>query len=95
MASAKPEKSKMAVQTKNVEYSKEIDDVAFLLVKIVADIRQGKGIAEVVSGAVAPLVDALAGVDQMGAEVSANRKVALQTIGYRTGELTDAILGKS
>lgn len=84
----------MSVQTKQIEYSKEIDDVAVLLVKIVSDIRDKKPLADVVAGAVAPLVDALAGVDQLGLEVESNRKVALQTVGYRTGELTDVILGK-
>jgi len=82
------------IQSKTVEYAKEIDDCAVLLVKLVSDIKAGKPLQEVGSGAVAPLVDALAGVDQVGEEVKANRKVALQTIGYRTGELTDAILGQ-
>jgi hypothetical protein len=81
------------VQTKQVEFCKEVDDVAVLLVKLVTEIKAGKSIGDIVSGNVQPLIDAVAGVDQLSAE-AAERKVFMQTLGYRTGELTDALLPK-
>ena len=82
------------IQTKTVEYAKEVDDVAVLLVNIVRQARAGKGVSEIASGAVTDLVNALAGIDQLDDEAETNRKVVLQTIGYRSGELADAILGE-
>ena len=82
----------MAIEKKEVEYAKEIDDVAVLLVAVVKDVRQGKTAAEIANGAITKLIAALAGVDQMDDEAKLNRKVAMQTIGYRTGELADAVL---
>lgn len=83
----------MAIEKRQVEYAKEIDDVAVLLVDIVRKAREGVDPATIASGSITNLVTALSGVDQLDDEVRANRKVALQTIGYRTGDLTDAILG--
>lgn len=83
----------MAIENKQVQVAKEVDDVCELLVKVVSDVRAGKPVADIVSGSVAPLVQALSGVDQVGAELQANRKVALATVGSRLGELVDAILG--
>lgn len=83
----------MGIQIKQVEYAKEVDDVAVALVHIVSEIKAKKGIGELVGGALPKLIDAVGGIDQAGDEVKEHRKVALQTIGYRTGELTDAILG--
>ena len=82
----------MGIEKREVEFAKEIDDVGVLLVQIVRDAKAGKSAMEIASGSVGNLLNALTGVDQLPAEVKANRKVALQTIGFRTGELTDAIL---
>lgn len=79
---------------KNLAIAKEVDDVALLLVSIVQDIRAGKPLSDIATNNVAKLMDALAGVDQLGNEVKENRKVVLASIGYRTGELADAILGQ-
>lgn len=84
----------MGIQKKEIEYAKEVDDVALLLVHIVQEVRSGKNVADIASGSVAKLVDAISGVDQVGAELAESRKVVLQTLGYRTGELADAILGQ-
>ena len=83
----------MGLQKKEVEYCKEVDDVASLLVAIVNDVRVGKSVSEIASGSVQKLIDAISGVDQLDEE-SKNRKVFLQTIGYRTGELADSLLPK-
>ena len=83
------------LQKREVEYCKEVDDVAVLLSAIVADAKAGKPVAEIASGNLQKLVDAVAGVDQIDDEAKANRKVFMQTIGYRTGELADALLPKA
>lgn len=83
----------MAVQKREVEYAKEIDDVAALLVKVLSDAKAGKPAAEIASGAVTELINALAGLDQAGEEAK-NRRVLLQTLGYRTGEMAGILLGE-
>ncbi len=82
----------MSIQKREVEYAKELDDCAALLVHIVRDVKAGKTAAEIASGSLQDLMTAMSGIDQVDDELAANRKVALQTIGYRTGELTDAFL---
>jgi hypothetical protein len=81
------------IQNKQVSFSKEVDDFAVLAVSVVSDLKAGKPVGEVVAGAVSKVVDALAGMDQVGTELNENRKVTFQTIGYRIGELVDVILG--
>lgn len=82
----------MAVQVRQVEYMKEIDDVAVLLVQIVQDAKAGKSPVEIATGSLQNFLNAVAGVDQVGVELGEGRKVAMQTIGYRIGELADALL---
>ena len=81
------------IQSKQVEYAKEIDDVMALLVHMLSDIRAGKSAAEIASGNIAPLMEAVAGIDGVSAELAASRKVVPETVGYRVGELTDVLLG--
>ncbi len=83
----------MAVQKKEVEYSKEIDDVLVLVVELVKDIKAKKGAAELASENLVHLMDAVAGADQIPAEAKASLPVALQTAGYRSGELAAALIG--
>lgn len=84
----------MAIEQKQINYAREIDDVVWLLVSLVKDIKAGKSIPEVVAGSVSSLVAALNGLDQLDDEIAANKQVAYQTIGFRVGELTAAILEK-
>lgn len=84
----------MPIEKKEIEYAKEVDDVAVLLVHIVKEIRSKKNISDIASGSVAKLVEAISGVDKVGAELAESREVVLQTLGYRAGELADAILGQ-
>lgn len=83
----------MAIQKKEIEYSKETDDCMVLVVELFKDIKAGKSAAALAAENLGQLMEAVNGVNQVGSEVEENRKVALQTIGYRTGELTDALLG--
>lgn len=82
----------MAIQKKEVEYAKEMDDVGALLVKIVKEAKEKKPVGDIASGSVQALIDAISGVDQVGVEFDKSRKVALQTILSRVGELVDAVL---
>lgn len=82
------------IQKREEEYCKEVDDVAVLLISIVSDIKGGKSAGDITSGSIQKLIDAVAGIDQLGAE-SENRKVFLKTLGSRTGELADALLPKA
>lgn len=80
------------IQQKQVEFAKELDDAMILAITLLSDIRAGKSAAEITGDALPKLMEAIAGIDQVPAEM-ASRKVALQTIGYRAGELADALLG--
>lgn len=83
----------MAIQKREVEYAKEVDDVAVLLVKIVEMAKAGMSVVEIGAGAVTPLIDAVANIQGVGEEIAANKKVAISTIGYRVGEIAGALLG--
>jgi len=78
----------MAIESKSVEYAKEIDDVMVLFVEVVKNRKAKAALTDLID----ELMTALAGIDQVDDEFIGNRKVALQTVGYRTGELTDAFL---
>lgn len=84
----------MPILKKEVLYAKEVDDVAVLLVSIVKDVRAGKSAPEIGAGNLTKLMDAIAGIDQMDDEAKANRAALISTIGYRMGELVDAVLPK-
>ena len=81
------------IQTMEVSIAKEVDDVGKFIVELVADIRKGKDKAAIVSENLANLVGAIDGISGVVDEVKENRKVVLATLGMRTGELTDAIIG--
>lgn len=83
----------MPKELRQVEFSKELDDAMVFLIGIASDVRAGKPVAEIAAGNLAKLVDAAAGIDAVPEEIESDRKVALQTIGFRSGELADALLG--
>jgi hypothetical protein len=78
----------MSKQMKTVEYSKEIDDVMGLFVAIVDNRKKKEELAKLFD----ELLEAVTGIGEIDDEFMVDRKVALQTIGYRTGELVDAFL---
>ncbi len=79
----------MAIQKKEVEYAKEADDVMALFIETVKNRKQGKPVTELFD----ELMAAIGGIEEVPAEAAEHRKVLLQTIGFRTGELADAFLG--
>ena len=81
------------LQKREVEYAKEVDDVLKLVVELVADLRAKKSISDVAAENLPGLMEALNGMDQVDDELKESRKVVLETVGYRVGSLTDAVLG--
>jgi len=82
----------MAKEKKEIEFSKETDDVLVLLVELVKDIREKKSATQLMGENLQNLINAIGNADQIPDE-NKDRKIFLQTIGYRTGELADALLG--
>lgn len=82
----------MGIETRQLQVAKEIDDVMLLFPEIIRQIRAGKSLMDLASSEFSNLVTAVQGIDQVPEELKADRKVALQTIGYRTGEIADAFL---
>lgn len=78
----------MAVLKKEVEYAKEIDDCLVLFCEAVRNRKNKEDLTNLMD----ELMNALGGIDQVDDEVTLARKVAFQTIGYRTGELAEAFL---
>lgn len=82
----------MAIQKKEVEFAKEIDDCLVLAVELVKDIKAGKPVAEIASHALPNLIGAINGIDGAKAELEANKAVVMSTVGSRMGELAGALL---
>lgn len=82
----------MAIEKKEVEYTKELDDAMVLIVELIKDIKAGKEPGMIAAENLPNLMSAIGGADQIGGEVSASMSVALQTVGYRTGELAAALI---
>lgn len=82
------------IETKQVQYAKELDDALALVVTVVQQLRAGKSAADIISQDIPLLVNAISGLDQVDAELQANFEVAVATIGGRFGELVAAFLKK-
>lgn len=79
------------IQSKQIAFAKEVDDVMVLFVQVVQNRKKKEEISQLMD----ELMNALAGIDQVDDELQQNRQVVLQTVGYRTGELVDALLSPS
>lgn len=82
----------MAIASKSVEYMKELDDVMVLAIELIKDIKAKKTAAEILAGTLPRLMSAIEGMDKISGELE-NRQVAFQTVGYRSGELSAALIG--
>lgn len=88
------------LETRMVEFTKEIDDIAKLPAQMISSIKtlsaEGKSIVEIVAtlaqSQFSDYVAAVVGFGELSHELTDHRKVAFQTIGYRTGEMVDALL---
>lgn len=83
----------MAIENKQVQIAKEIDDVLLLLVEVAKDIKAGKDAAAIAAENLPNLINAIGGIDQAKAELEANKAVVMQTVGMRVGELASALVG--
>lgn len=79
----------MAIQKREVEFAKEADDVILLVIELVKNRKEQAPITDLLD----ELMSAIGGIGDVTAEASEHRKVLLQTIGYRAGELADAFIG--
>lgn len=82
----------MAVVKQELDCAKEVADVMNLVVELVADLKAKKSLPDFVSENLTHLLAAIEGLDQVDDELAANRKAVLATVGYKTGELADALL---
>jgi hypothetical protein len=84
----------MAIEKKEVLYAKELSDVMDLLVGLVDDIKQKKSISEIGAENLPLLMAAVDGLGALDDEFLGDRKVALETIGSKLGDLVDVFLPK-
>jgi len=83
----------MGIQKKEIDYAKEIGDVMIAVNNLAASIRQKKPLAEIMATELPLVVSAIDNCQDIPNEAKANRKVFIQTIGYHTGEMVDALIG--
>jgi len=82
----------MPVLERMEQYAKETDDVGLLLVDLVAKIKSGTPLAELVALEFPNFVNAIQGATDIPGEITGNQGVALRTIGARMGELTEVLM---
>ncbi len=81
------------IQTRTIQFAKEADDVLIFVIELIKDLKAKKGLPEIAAENLPNLMQAMSGLDQIEGETSADRTVVAQTVGYRIGELTTALLG--
>lgn len=85
----------MAIEKKEYDCAKEVDDVLALVVSIVEDIKAKKSATDIATGNLAGLMDAISGADKALDEHAANPGAVYATVGVRVGELVGALLKKA
>lgn len=80
----------MGTEKREVEFSKEIDDVMVLFVELASTIKEGGEYTELFD----ELVEAINGAADIDDEVVEDLGVAMQTMGYRLGQLIRVFLKK-
>lgn len=78
----------MGIEKKEVEYAKEIGDVVAFFPKLLAAIKKKEDYTALMPA----LISAVDKVTEVDDEFKANRKAALATVGYHSGELIDVLL---
>lgn len=82
----------MSKATRQVEYEKEIDDVMILVVGLVSDLKAKKSLAEISADNLPKLYAAIGSIGGVAGDFKEDMQVALETIGFRLGELGGALL---
>lgn len=80
----------MAIEKKELEYAKELDDVLVLVVELIKVIKKKGDYTSLVD----ELVNAITGMEQIPAEIS-HLKPLLTTVGHRSGELVEIFVKKA
>lgn len=81
------------IQQKQIDYAKEVDDVMVALVGLVSDIKAHASAGTIATDAFQNVIAAVSGLSQLSVEIAANKKVCMETVGYRVGDLASALLG--
>lgn len=77
------------IEKKEIEFAKEADDVLALIVRLIETIRGGNDYALLLP----ELIAAINGADGIPEEL-ANRRVFINTVGLRFGDIIDAFIKK-
>jgi hypothetical protein len=84
----------MAIEKKEIEFAKEVDDALVFLVELVKDIKAGKNAAQIAAENLPGLMNAIGSADQIPEEFKSS-EVFLQTVGYRFGDMVSAFINKA
>ncbi len=79
----------MAIEKKEIEFVKELDDVLVLLIELAQDIKAGKPATQIAVENLPNLMNAIGSADQIPEELKSG-KVAAETVGFRLGDLIAA-----
>jgi hypothetical protein len=82
----------MSIETRNVQYSKELDDLASMAILLVTEVKAGKDLPSIVSDVLPGLVKAIGEFSTASSDLENNKQVAYETLGYRLGDLVNALL---
>lgn len=82
------------IEDKQLPMAKETDDVLTMIVELIEDIKAGKSYMTIAGENLPNLKDALDGIDKIDDEYKEDMRVALATIGYRSGEIAGVLLKK-
>lgn len=80
------------IESKQVEYAKELDDALVLAVELFKDIKAKKDAGAIASENLPLLMNAFNGLDQVDDEFKANKAAAINAIALRVGELIGVLL---
>lgn len=82
----------MAIKQKQIDYSDAADNIAVLLVTIITQIKAKQSVGQIVAQSLEPLMAAVQTGADLSADLQANRKAVEETIGYRLGDIVDALI---
>lgn len=81
------------IEKKEIEFTKEIDDVLMFVNELVRDIKAKKDLSTITTENIPNLITAIDGVSEM-AEEAKHTEIVAKTVGYRSGELVGILIEK-
>ena len=82
----------MAIEKKEIQYAKELDDVMSLVVNLVADIKAKKDVSAIASENLPLLVKAIEGINAIPQEYAGDKKAFFETVGIGLGGLVGVLI---